>query len=267
MTDPIRPQEIEDVLSTIRRLVADERPLPLRLGAREGAVPVTGSPAPSGRAGAPLLLTESLRVVAGADSAMSAPGVSDAPHGGLQVATGDTPDDPAPAAHEVRDLRALFAVAARNAAQVGEPAPMAEWEEEDPDTDCDVTPLPFVTRRRILRPSGGAAVTPATAASDAGPHPEATAQSAPPSGHETPPGPSAATNQAGGTGAGAAEELSDVTAVSVMPSSPDRELLRELVREILIAELSGPLGERITRNLRRLARAEANRAIATRDLG
>jgi hypothetical protein len=46
----------------------------------------------------------------------------------------------------------------------------------------------------------------------------------------------------------------------------DEEMLREIVRDIIREELQGSLGERITRNVRKLVRAEINRAMATRDL-
>ncbi|MCV3272551.1 hypothetical protein [Roseobacter sinensis] len=46
----------------------------------------------------------------------------------------------------------------------------------------------------------------------------------------------------------------------------DEAALRELVAEILRAELQGPLGERITRNVRKLVHREIHRALAARDL-
>jgi len=42
----------------------------------------------------------------------------------------------------------------------------------------------------------------------------------------------------------------------------DEDLLRELVREVLREELAGALGERITRNVRKLVRMEINRALS-----
>lgn len=45
----------------------------------------------------------------------------------------------------------------------------------------------------------------------------------------------------------------------------EENLLRELVRDILREELQGDLGERITRNVRKLVRAEIARAMALRD--
>ena len=43
------------------------------------------------------------------------------------------------------------------------------------------------------------------------------------------------------------------------------DLLREIVRDMIRDELQGTLGERITRNVRKLVRAEINRALASRD--
>ncbi|WP_137112057.1 hypothetical protein [Rhodobacter sp. SY28-1] len=46
----------------------------------------------------------------------------------------------------------------------------------------------------------------------------------------------------------------------------DEAALHEIVRQTLRAELQGELGERITRNVRKLVRAEINRALMARDL-
>ena len=46
----------------------------------------------------------------------------------------------------------------------------------------------------------------------------------------------------------------------------DETALNEIVRQVLRAELQGELGERITRNVRKLVRAEINRALLARDL-
>lgn len=45
----------------------------------------------------------------------------------------------------------------------------------------------------------------------------------------------------------------------------DEEKLREIVRDIIREELAGTLGERITRNVRKLVRVEINRALAARE--
>ena len=46
----------------------------------------------------------------------------------------------------------------------------------------------------------------------------------------------------------------------------DEEALRDLVTEIVRQELQGSLGERITRNVRKLVRREINRALSTQEL-
>ena len=45
----------------------------------------------------------------------------------------------------------------------------------------------------------------------------------------------------------------------------DEHMLRDIVSEIVRSELQGELGERITRNVRKLVRREIHRAIMTRD--
>ena len=45
----------------------------------------------------------------------------------------------------------------------------------------------------------------------------------------------------------------------------DEDVLRELVRDLIREELQGGLGERITRNVRKLVRAEIARALASRE--
>lgn len=46
----------------------------------------------------------------------------------------------------------------------------------------------------------------------------------------------------------------------------DEDMLRDLVAEIVREELSGALGERITRNVRKLVRREIMRALSARDM-
>ena len=47
----------------------------------------------------------------------------------------------------------------------------------------------------------------------------------------------------------------------------NEDILREIVRDMIREELQGKLGERITRNVRKLVRAEVNRALAAYDYG
>ncbi len=52
----------------------------------------------------------------------------------------------------------------------------------------------------------------------------------------------------------------------VMDAPVDEAMLREIVRDVLREELQGRLGERITRNIRKLVRAEIARVVASEDL-
>jgi len=63
----------------------------------------------------------------------------------------------------------------------------------------------------------------------------------------------------------AAEETA-MAAVSASEEFLDEESLRELVSDIVREELQGALGERITRNVRKLVRREIQRALASQEL-
>lgn len=77
----------------------------------------------------------------------------------------------------------------------------------------------------------------------------------------------------------AAQAKADASARAAKPAEPEPEsdifaeddgyydetVLRDLVRDLIREELSGTLGERITRNVRKLVRAEINRALTARD--
>ena len=60
-------------------------------------------------------------------------------------------------------------------------------------------------------------------------------------------------------------EAADLFDESEVGMTFDEEVLRDLVRDIIREELAGTLGERITRNVRKLVRAEIARALAVRE--
>lgn len=67
----------------------------------------------------------------------------------------------------------------------------------------------------------------------------------------------------------AVEELSGQIASRIDPIDAEamgQEALREMVRLLIVEELQGALGQRITRNIRKLVRAEIARALATEQL-
>ncbi|NOE26477.1 hypothetical protein [Ruegeria sp. HKCCD6157] len=60
----------------------------------------------------------------------------------------------------------------------------------------------------------------------------------------------------------ATEVVEDVSTMDL-----DEETLRELIAEVVRQELQGAMGERITRNVRKMVRREIARALAAKDLG
>ena len=112
-------------------------------------------------------------------------------------------------------------------------------EHEDPDLQAepDITPVPFRIR---AEPEGEAA------APDSAPAVEIPA-SAPLVDEDDLPD----------------DDARDLVEESVI----DEDMLRDIVAEIVRQELQGELGERITRNVRKLVRREIHRAIMTRDFG
>ncbi|SFS22046.1 hypothetical protein [Yoonia litorea] len=64
-----------------------------------------------------------------------------------------------------------------------------------------------------------------------------------------------------------ADEASDITTSETSALALSEDDLRALVVKIVHEELSGELGERITRNVRKMVRREINRVMTSRDLG
>ena len=69
-----------------------------------------------------------------------------------------------------------------------------------------------------------------------------------------------------------AEAVAEIRAAKAEEAGPspeftfDEEVLRDLVRDLIREELQGGLGERITRNVRKLVRSEIARALATQEI-
>ena len=295
MSDPVTNVAIEDVLSSIRRLVSEDarvRPLGLRA---EPEVPEA--------AAGKLVLTPALRVSAPAaddaqddapqhDAAQSeepgAVGQDDA--GDAQAHDGVFDDQPA-----ADDAQAAIA----EQAQPVEDAALA-WEDHLDDTR-DAAPLrlsdALVTDIAEATTDRGDAAWTAPDAADAlpetllsgatEPHDEWTMSSLTPEGDDVliadPDDASAsadfvfassrdaaghedATAQAA---AYAAADKGDESTSSIFREEDtilDEESLRELVAEIVRQELQGALGERITRNVRKLVRREIHRALTSHEL-
>lgn len=271
MSEALNSREIEDVLSSIRRLVSDD----LRPNLR----PLTGAPHVSAAEPDKLLLTPALRVVqldvvaqekhpSAIDAFVAAVGAGvDQQVEEWESETGD----PAPAAQEVTPD------AAEGVAAMVEDVLEQDW--EDHQIDAYAEPLTF---RSAREPTAEVEES----AESAGSELPGWAQSYEAEDADTPVEESrtAAAVEPDRAWADEAEaavlqELSDAAPLPptgadefVMnePEEPevrvDEALLREIVRDVLREELQGRLGERITRNIRKLVRAEIARAIAAEDL-
>ncbi len=241
MSEAMSSVEIEDVLSSIRRLVSED----LRPGNRGAAAKKPDEK---------LILTPAFRVVA--EVAPSVASVDPAP-----------PKTSLPRLHlgaspVIEDLAAKLERAVE--------AQDVEWESETGD------PQPMVAQMEWTE-TGWAPVAPAAA-----PQPEPV-----PSWAQTDvedladalddPPPSQAIVEPDAHWADMAEaeamaELRDEIAedapfaADVRPEVTfDEQVLRDLVRDLIREELQGSLGERITRNVRKLVHAEIARALAAQD--
>lgn len=303
MSEPMSAVEIEDVLSSIRKLVSDElRPQPR-----------AQAPDPAGKgdsAGERLILTPALRVVAPtaapppdgeAEVSLTIGRLADA-IGAAQRFESET-GDPAP-----DELPAPVAALAPDEARapgglhfyMPEEALFAEVEDEDPAAPWDGAGLAsgegdlLVFRSRQHEPAAPIAgpaeaddavaeafarvvaeVLVETIAEEA----QSAQRSAPATGVEA--------DDLVWTDEAEAELLAELdrdlegVATPVGESDPqpeaanarvtgaiatDPEALREMVRQMIREELQGSLGERITRNVRKLVRAEIARAMTLHDI-
>lgn len=324
MSEPLSSHEIEDVLSSIRRLVSEDlRPALRQTGpaAAEAAAPPAVPPRPVAAAAAGrLVLTQALRVVA-AESTLPAAAtvVADPPAdpGSAAVPPDEVYDDAglddgAIGLHALLDATsklpetALPPAGATGKADAddgflswdgaaGQGLPQAEdlvWAAPGDETEAEDDPEP------LILPAAGAArrghwtaeTMPQVAWSqpeddwtDQEPvpfaaHPRAAPGAPRPQAETAPPEDDvveAQTMVPPGVEAAASAPRSRDEAGSTMRAEPglfdgdetavDEELLRDIVREIIREELAGTLGERITRNVRKLVRVEINRALTARE--
>ena len=217
MSEAMSSIEIEDVLSSIRRLVSEDH--------RPSVRPVEPKKHED-----KLILTPAFRVV---------PDLAPAPLPRLHLG----------AEPEIEKLAATLERAVE--------AQDVEWESEVGD------PAPLVAKMEWTE-AGWAVVaeeivaTPPWAQADPGPPPtesRAPAFAIPPTESDI--------RWADQAEAAAVADLDDGQRAEV---AYDEQVLRDLVRDILREELQGALGERITRNVRKLVRAEIARVLAAQDL-
>lgn len=242
MSEPMSNVEIEDVLSSIRRLVSEDLS-PQARALRQAAAPA-GVPAP--QVAAPqadkLLLTPALRIVPDQEPAVE-PESAPEPELTFRSHRGEAPFVAVDDAAEEAALRQALSDSAYDddgaAAPMAEPAaiphevfaaeaevqeaPKVEWQDQDaPEAEPEAAPEDWAD-------AAEAAVR-----------------------------------------AELADEVESEAYARFLDDTPeevtfDEAAMRELVRDIIREELQGTLGERITRNVRKLVRAEIARAMAVRD--
>ena len=222
MPDPVKNAEIEDVLSSIRRLVADDAPAPME-------PPAT----PKAEGADKLVLTPALRIQPQENKAEEPPKAEAAPTDDWEEVT-------------LEDRIAELEAAVASSDEEYEPDG-SEVEASAPAMDLSA----FEDDTFELSPEHAVAPEPEAEAVE---EPEV-AEVAEDTVEETEEEPAEATSEASEDNV-FEDDLSEVF---------DEEMLRDLVSEFVRKELQGELGERITRNVRKLVRREINRALAARD--
>ncbi|PQO23648.1 hypothetical protein C2I36_06730 [Rhodobacteraceae bacterium WD3A24] len=238
MSDPMSSREIEDVLSSIRRLVSRDTP-----------------PRPESAPQDRLVLTPALRV----------PDEAGGPSGDAVEPSVDGNGDPTQGEDElaslertIADLEAAVAGRAEDWDPDGsEPRDTAAKTEGDEAAEAAPDKV-----HRLSPPSSAQAEAKRPEAEDDA----ATAESirALLAGNA----PQAPTSSTGAAEAVQAEPADSAPAAGTGTDTAglDEDALRDLVARIVREELQGRLGERITRNVRKMVRAEIARALASREL-
>lgn len=307
MSETVDPVQTEDLLTSLRRLVADTQPAPL----------VNEHPQPSGR----LVLTPSLRIATQEDT--PSPDVTpDTKPSPLVLAAEDgvgmAPADPAPE-HDIEDDGADATIEAEPEPPHDEDASLTDVASDHQDSDTAEHDAPtddaqpeghadeesFDDRRAQLEatiaelevavqdsddqwePDGSEATRPpldwaqmehgapdaelvGASAVMAAMHPdtpevETAADTDVPTEDEAVEPPMSEDTDQDGLNRASDDGLDDFAMEDM--GAIDEEMLREIIRDVLREELRGPLGERITRNLRKLTRREIYRILASEDLG
>lgn len=247
MSETLSSHEIEDVLSSIRRLVSED----LRPAAKPAERPAEDDK---------LLLTPSFRVVRPPPPAPEAAAPPAPPQAAepadhlIWAAPGEA--DPGYVEELDVDPETVSPATLRRGHWTAESMPEVNWTQDDDDwSDSDSEPVAFTAH-----PRGGASLDDEPLARAWAERAEAEVRAeiermyGPSTVQPQPEPPQAAPEREDGPGLFDAEE-----------SMLDDEILRDIVREIIREELAGTLGERITRNVRKLVRVEVNRALTARE--
>ncbi|WP_127900971.1 hypothetical protein [Solirhodobacter olei] len=273
MSDRMTNTEIEDVLSSIRRLVSEEQRYPFR--SERGARTETPAPATSGEPVDKLVLTPAFRIP------QDPPAASPAPQSAANDDAAESPEPAAPALHDrIAVLEATVTSATGEfepdgsevapSAYLSEPLPEPQDEDEAAEAPMAVSaeeeppepPLAFTARSRAYRDEAEDTAPEAAPAAPAAPGPATAGWQKKPE-----PVPQFAHHRSAGEGPEAAPPEATPVFGETEPEELDEEALREIIRSVIREELQGTLGERMTRNLRKLIRAEIKLALAGQQFG
>mmetsp|Transcript_22627 Transcript_22627/g.37039 ORF Transcript_22627/g.37039 Transcript_22627/m.37039 type:complete len:261 (-) Transcript_22627:2627-3409(-) len=259
MSDPMTNTEVEDVLSSIRRLVSDEK----RVEPEADAAPAKDR----------LVLTPSLRVldddtIPDDDNAPELEAVEAVDQHDVDLTDADSSDDPVLLETVVEDDADQETDPPGDDAQHAEPV-----EAEHPD-DASAMRTPETLGEKIaaletLIAGRADEWEPDEPGSDAYAGTEPPAMAWEDAEEDSPdPEPQDVADDAPhfGTASYLDEADDDAPLFSADEDILDEAALRELVSDIVREELQGALGERITRNVRKLVRREIHRALAAQDL-
>lgn len=262
MSDPVQSAEIEDVLSSIRRLVSEDP-----------------KPRPAAVAGPDMLvLTPAQRVEQPQnDSAdVEADDQADAPELAVAEEAADVPEERAADEHTAEESPAepaedQLTVAPEEPAQEAEAdaADMAEFADDSTDEAPvrswgDVTLEDRIAELEAAVAKSGEDWEPDGSESM---DDDVSVQAFPRASAE----PETDTDEAQAMADTPEEERAAADPDPSLPDDEDdglfldEESLRAMINEIVREELQGSLGQRITRNVRKLVRQEINRALAARD--
>lgn len=268
MSEAMSSVEIEDVLSSIRRLVSDDlrpsaRPPELKKAEPKAveaktAEPRTADPrtaelktAEPKAADGKLILTAAFRV---APEVAVTPAKA-APLSRLHLG----------AEHEIEKLAATLERAVE--------AQDVEWESEIGDPAPHVSKMEWTEAGWATVSDGSAPVVPQPRAPEVPPSWAQAEPDPPEPAISVAPKPLFAEPDTLWADRAEAEAVADLRADVGAPinASPaemtiDEQMIRDIVRDLIREELQGDMGERITRNVRKLVRAEIARVLATQDL-
>lgn len=279
MSDPVTNVEIEDVLSSIRRLVSEDarvRPLPVRLDAERLAdyAEVEGTSAQNAKADK-LVLTPALRVADSRvdDEAESAPDIAQdmPPHDDITDAQPDVAQDepisdaaPDGFADDTTDQPIAHETAQDDAGSTDDASLTLTWEDHEGEAAASAPSPEAYTADNFLSDimdMVGATPEPAAITAKDG---EGFVFSS----TRDDPRPDSADRS---KDKAADDRVADDKAASQSlfedeDTFLDEDTLREMVTDIVRQELQGALGERITRNVRKLVRREIHRALTSHEL-